>query len=161
MDRVKAAIFSSLGERVIDARVLDLFAGSGALGIEALSRGCTNATFVDNDPAAIKCIRANLTRTRLDGVVVPMDAFRFLQRQGGSQLFDLIFADPPYAKQRGDRDYASELLESASLANVAAPGAVFILEKIPGKSLRESPHWQRTRAKKYGATEVAFFERAP
>src|SRR5205823_6810018 len=65
MDRVKAAIFSSLGEKIIGARVLDLFAGSGALGIEALSRGAASATFVESDLRATETIRRNLEKTRL------------------------------------------------------------------------------------------------
>ncbi len=76
MDRVKAAIFSSLGARVPGARVLDLFAGGGGLGIEALSRGCAEATFVDNDARAVEAIRANLQKTRLAGVGTPVGSLR-------------------------------------------------------------------------------------
>src|SRR5438094_6306407 len=79
MDRVKAAIFSSLGEMVPGARVLDLFAGSGALGIEALSRGSASAVFVESDRRAVEAIQNNLARTRLDGVVRRSDVFDFLE----------------------------------------------------------------------------------
>src|SRR5216110_2538089 len=78
MDRVKAAIFSSLGDRVPRARVLDLFAGTGALGIEALSRGAASATFVENDRRAVESIRRNLAQTRLDGRIHELDVFHFL-----------------------------------------------------------------------------------
>src|ERR1700752_1566225 len=78
MDRVKAAIFSSLGETVIGARVLDLFAGTGALGIEALSRGAAAALFVDEDRQSIGAIEKNLTKTRLSGQVRNTNVFRFL-----------------------------------------------------------------------------------
>src|SRR3979490_2731585 len=78
MDRVKAAIFSSLGEEVIGARVLDLFAGSGALGVEALSRGAASALFVEENSAAIAAIERNLTRTKLEGQVRKQDVFAFL-----------------------------------------------------------------------------------
>ena len=80
MDRVKAAIFSSLGGAVIDARVLDLFAGSGALGIEALSRGATSALFVDENRAAVQAIEKNFIRTKLRGRVVAREVFAFLDR---------------------------------------------------------------------------------
>src|SRR5947207_3503457 len=78
MDRVKAAIFSSLGDAVIGARVLDLFAGSGALGIEALSRGASFATFVEQDRQSIGIIESNLTKTKLSGRVREQDVFTFL-----------------------------------------------------------------------------------
>src|SRR5256885_16848048 len=78
MDRVKAAIFSSLGDRVIGARVLDLFAGTGALGIEALSRGAASAMFVESDGAAIATIERNLAQTGLSGRLRKQDVFDFL-----------------------------------------------------------------------------------
>ena len=99
MDRVRAAIFSSLGERVPEARVLDLYAGSGALGIEALSRGAASATFVENHGPTAGLIRKNLQTTRLDrsgGSVQQMDAMRFLDLYAAPESFDLVFADPPY-----------------------------------------------------------------
>ncbi len=95
-DRVREALFSILGARVQDARVLDLFAGSGALGIEALSRGAATATFVDDDGAAVRAIRANLAAVH-GGDVLRRDATRALRtaRENGWQ-YDLVFLDPPY-----------------------------------------------------------------
>src|SRR5260370_7031817 len=81
MDMVRGAIFSALGDLVIGARVLDLFAGSGAYGIEALSRGAVEAVFVDNHLRSIEAIRLNLTRANPDGKVVRDDLFRFLHRR--------------------------------------------------------------------------------
>src|SRR5256714_10080217 len=78
MDRVKAAIFSSLGEMVIGARVLDLFAGTGALGIEALSRGADSAVFVEEDRQSTAAIEKNLAKTELTGRIRQQDVFRFL-----------------------------------------------------------------------------------
>ena len=95
MDRVKAAIFSSLADKVSGARVLDLFAGSGSLGIEALSRGAASALFVDQDRQAINAIEQNLKKTKLEGKTRQHDVFEFLNRQPGSGSlgqFDLIFA---------------------------------------------------------------------
>jgi 16S rRNA (guanine966-N2)-methyltransferase len=95
-DRVREALFSILGARVEDADVLDLFAGSGALGIEALSRGAQKATFVDNAPAALTTIRRNLEGVQ-GATVVRRDARAFLRdaRENGRQ-YDLVFLDPPY-----------------------------------------------------------------
>jgi 16S rRNA (guanine966-N2)-methyltransferase len=79
MDRVKAAIFSSLGAEIIGARVLDLFAGTGALGIEALSRGAASALFVEKNADAIAAIERNLARTKLEGQIRRQDVFAFLR----------------------------------------------------------------------------------
>jgi 16S rRNA (guanine966-N2)-methyltransferase len=152
MDRVREAIFSSLGDLVAGARVLDLFAGSGAFGIEALSRGATEAVFVDDHVKAITTIQKNLTKTRLQGQVIRADAFRFLA--GNREYYQLVFADPPYAKQSNDRDFAAELLESPDLQ--AAVDGVLILERAPVKTNLPIALWEITRAKRYGATEVLF-----
>ena len=96
-DRVREALFSVLGDRVTDARVLDLFAGSGALGLEALSRGAAEATFVDCAPAAVKAIRANLETLGASAVVRRGDARAFLRAaRAQARHYDLVFLDPPY-----------------------------------------------------------------
>jgi 16S rRNA (guanine966-N2)-methyltransferase len=98
-DRVREALFSILGDRVVDARVLDLFAGSGALAIEALSRGAASAVLVENDRAALDAIRANLeSLSDADAEVVRADALRWLDERRGP--FDLVFVDPPYSSAR-------------------------------------------------------------
>src|SRR5438034_4543279 len=94
MDRVKAAIFSSLGEKVIGARVLDLFAGAGGLGIEAMSRGAAAAIFVESNRTASRMIERNLETAGVSGRVQMRDVFAFLKNASGP--FDIIFADPPY-----------------------------------------------------------------
>jgi 16S rRNA (guanine966-N2)-methyltransferase len=92
-DRVREALFSMLGD-VSGLRVLDLFAGSGALGIEALSRGAASVTFVESDPRAASVIRENLAALGAEGEVTRQDAVVFLTAQRGT--FDLVLADPPY-----------------------------------------------------------------
>ena len=156
MDRVKAAIFSSLAEKAPGARVLDLFAGTGGLGIEALSRGSASAVFVESDARAVDAIRKNFTRTRLQGEVRQMDVFAFLDRAAKPGEFDIVFADPPYAKAPGQRDFGAELLRSATLAAALAPGGIFVLEKPPGAPFPAEMQWRCDRVKKYGATEVAY-----
>lgn len=159
MDRVKGAIFSSLGDLVPGARVLDLFAGSGGLAIEALSRGSASATLVESDRRAVEVIRRNLSKTQLTAEVRTADVFDFLNRASPSvplALYDLIFADPPYAKTPGARDFGDELLRSDILPRLLAPGGMFVLEKMPGKPLPETTGWNCVRLKKYGSTEVAF-----
>ena len=92
-DRVREALFSMLGD-VSGARVLDLYAGSGALGIEALSRGAESAVFVERDQAALAALRRNLDAIGVDAEVRRQDALRFLARPEGA--YDLVFCDPPY-----------------------------------------------------------------
>jgi 16S rRNA (guanine(966)-N(2))-methyltransferase RsmD len=96
-ERVREALFSILGGRIEGARVLDLFAGSGALGIEALSRGAASATFVDSSRAAIAAIRRNLTELDVEAEVIAQRVAAFLERAPNSgRQYDLVFLDPPY-----------------------------------------------------------------
>jgi 16S rRNA (guanine966-N2)-methyltransferase len=160
MDRVKAAIFSSLGELVIDARVLDLFAGTGALGIEALSRGAASALFVDEDAAAVAVIERNLARTKFEGRVRKQDVFGFLRSSQPPEPFRLIFADPPYAKTKSGEAFTQLLLESSELHGLLEPSGVFVLEKRPAEKMAALRLWDITRSRRYGATEVLFLQRA-
>lgn len=122
-DRVREALFSTLGD-VGGARVLDLFAGSGALGLEALSRGAAQATFVDSAPAAIRAIRANLEALGEAADVRRADARAFLRAaRAAGQQYDLVLIDPPYRRASAlARDLA------AALPAVLAPGARVAVE---------------------------------
>lgn len=156
MDRVKAAIFSSLAGAIPGARVLDLFAGTGALGIEALSRGAAFVTFVDENGAAVRAIERNLARTNFSGVVRQQEVFAFLRAAHFDQPFRFIFADPPYDKTQSGQAYTDLLLTNPNIPQFLESDGVFVLEKRPEESLIETPSWQVTRAKRYGATEVLF-----
>jgi 16S rRNA (guanine966-N2)-methyltransferase len=150
-DRVREALFSILAAKVPGACVLDLFAGSGALGIEALSRGAAGATFVDDAGAAIRAVEANLKTVRTAAEVRRTDALRFLgaARDRGAQ-YDLVFLDPPYRQAERLAPALSEALPA-----VLAPGAVAVAE-----SDRRAPldltlplHDER----RYGDTLIRFY----
>jgi 16S rRNA (guanine966-N2)-methyltransferase len=160
MDRVKAAIFSSLGDAIVGARVLDLFAGTGALGIEALSRGAASAVFVEADGQTKALIEKNLAKTNLRGCVRHQDVFHFLQRAPGSGTFQIIFADPPYDKARHGGRYTEMLLNNGALPRLLEPCGTFVLEKWPDETLPEIKLWRVIRRKAYGATEVLFLNRS-
>ena len=160
MDRVKAAIFSSLGEEIIGARVLDLFAGTGALGIEALSRGAASALFVEDNAAAIAVIERNLAKTKLLGQIRRQDVFSFLRSTQTREAFKVIFADPPYEKAKSGGEFTSLLLEDEQLAEMLEPSGIFVLEKRPSEQVPRMPLWKVIRARAYGATEVLFLQRA-
>jgi 16S rRNA (guanine966-N2)-methyltransferase len=123
-DRVREALFSILGARVQDAAVLDLFAGSGALGLEALSRGAARVTFVDSAPPALRALRANLDALGADAEVVRADAVKWLlAASGGERQYSLVFLDPPYRTAA-----ALGAALSDALPAVLAPDALVVSE---------------------------------
>jgi 16S rRNA (guanine966-N2)-methyltransferase len=148
-DRVREATFNALGSLgiVSGAAVLDLFAGSGAMGIEALSRGAVRATFVDHDLAARRAIGTNLAACGLTEAaeIVAAPAERFLAGAGQSRHWDLAILDPPY-----DYDGWPELL-------LELPATVAVLE---GPTAIDPPFgWEVLRAKRYGRTHVVIAQR--
>ncbi len=157
-DRVREAVFSSLQAVVGGARVADLYAGSGALGIEALSRGAVAATFVERDRRACATIRHNLATTRLDAgaTVVVRDVRSALpDLADAGEAFDLVFLDPPY---QVDPDELREVL--AGLPAVLADGGRVRLEEA---AKGPDAHWPEsllvTRVRRYGDTRIVEAER--
>jgi 16S rRNA (guanine966-N2)-methyltransferase len=161
MDRVKGAIFSSLGDAVVEARVLDLFAGSGALGIEALSRGASSVVFVEEDGQSAEIIGRNLAKTKLKGRIRQQDAFDFLGHASGSELFDIVFADPPYEKTEKGERFTEKLLANEELPQLMDADGILVLEKWPAEAVPQMKQWLLVRQKTYGATEVLFLSRSP
>ena len=157
-DRVREAVFSMLGNRLDGAQVLDLFAGSGSYGLEALSRGAVGCVFVESDRAAGPVILANLKKAGLTGGIVagaPVESW--LRARAGP--FDLVFADPPFSKNKGDRDWDALLLESVELPRLMAPHGVFVLESF-AKSAHPPPSgspWTCTVERRYGDIVIRMF----
>lgn len=160
-DRVREALFNILGPLIDGARVLDLFCGSGSVGIEALSRGAASARMVDASKHSVNMARKNLERSRLHGgSVVLSDCLQFVKRDFGQ--YDLIFADPPYCKAIGDRDMIAELLLDR-LADLLAPGGYFIAEAQLGYGVgdahqRDFPGWKLADTRSYGGNTILFYQ---
>ncbi len=158
-DKVKQAIFSSLGERVVGARVLDLFCGTGALGLEALSRGASQALLVDESRFAVDSAMANATRARLEdrAEIRRDDVFRVIEglAERGDR-FDLVFADPPYEKTRGrESSLPKKLLNCSWLVSIVAPTGILVLEHFKGDVFEVPPRWVPGRQLRHGDTVVS------
>lgn len=158
-DRVREAVFSMLGEAVEGAAVLDLFAGSGSYGLECLSRGAKSCTFVESDRAAGPVIQANLKKASLSagGTVVSAPVESWLKGRTGA--FNLIFADPPFLKQKTDRDWDALLLDSADLRGLLAADGFLVLESF-AKSAQPPPSdspWRLAVERRYGDVTVRIF----
>ena len=155
-DRAREGLFSSLGPDVVaDAIVLDLFAGTGAVGIEALSRGAARATFVERSAQAGATIHRNLDITGLaaDAVVQTIDVARFLAGSGRPGApFDLVFCDPPYDMAGSE---VQPLLEALTAGWVADQGGTIVLTRGGRSSMPVIPvHWAVARELRYGDSLV-------
>jgi 16S rRNA (guanine966-N2)-methyltransferase len=154
--KVREAIFDILGEAVAEARVLDLFAGTGALGIEALSRGAAAAVFVEDQPEALQVLRRNLASLDLNAqaqvLSLPVNtALKKLAAKGAR--FSLAFLDPPYGGGR-----AAGALAALAAAALLAPPAWVVVEHSRRESLPESVGGLSQRQlRRYGDTQVAFY----
>jgi len=155
-DFVRQAVFSILGERVERARVLDLFAGSGALGLEALSRGAATCLFVDEHRQAVQVITENLTKSKLPGGrVLRAEVGAFLRRDEAS--YDLIFADPPYVKHPGDADQIGVLLGGDLLRPRLAADGWFIAEVGAHQPSPVADGWSLMTRREYGSSAILLY----
>ena len=154
-DRVKEALFSVIQFDIPAARVLDLFGGTGQLGIEALSRGARSAVFVDHQEKAVSLIRENLRRTHFleQSRVVRSDYLEYLKRC--RETFDLIFLDPPYAEV-----FLENALKCIAQIDILADGGIIVTERPVGKELPyEFPGFTRSKDYKYGKTLITLYRR--
>lgn len=147
MDKVRAAVFNALGDSVKLARVLDLFAGSGSYGFEALSRGAKEATFVDASYEAIKTIKKNAVNLNRENVeILNDDVLSFLSQN--SKDFDIIFADPPYKF-----DIYETLVKTLIERKIISDGGIIVLESERELNINESL-FKSVRFYKYGLAKV-------
>ena len=155
-DRVKEAMFSIIHFDIPGAKVLDLFGGTGQLGIEALSRGATGATFVDQSEAACRLIRENLRRTKFEaaGKVIRGDYLEYLSRC--REQYDIILLDPPYAEV-----FLENALKRITEIDILRSGGIIVAERPVGKELPwDFEGFTRSRDYKYGNTLLTIYRKA-
>ena len=154
-DRVKESMFNIIQDRVYDSQVLDLFAGSGALGIEALSRGASQAVFCDNSLDSIKIIRSNIEKARVvDRSQLVSGDFKKCLRdmKTRKQKFDLIFVDPPYYK-----GLFEEVLETIRTREILKKDGIVIVEHDANTPIEPLEGLEVFKEKKYGITMLTFY----
>ncbi len=154
-DRVKEALFSIIHFDIPGAKILDLFGGTGQLGIEALSRGAASATFVDQSEAACKLIKENLRRTKFEqkGRVVRADYLEYLSRC--REQYDIILLDPPYAEV-----FLENALKRIAEIDILQSGGIIIAERPLGKELPwEFEGFTRSRDYKYGKILLTLYRK--
>ena len=154
-DRVKEALFSIIQFEVPGTRVLDLFGGTGQLGIEAMSRGAQSAVFVDASDVACKLIRENLKRTSFQekSKVIRSDYMNFLKNS--QEKFDIIFLDPPYME-----DFLENSLKMITEIDILQSGGIIVTERPLEKILPfEFPGFTRSKDYKYGKTVLTLFRK--
>lgn len=154
-DRVRETLFNWLAPRVVGARCLDLFAGSGALGLESLSRGADHVTFVERDSAAVRELRERLSEWEATGAQVEQgDAMSFLGGTGGP--YDIVFLDPPF-----DSDAVTVAARLLEQRHWLAPGALIYVEFAARNRLPAlPPSWVATKAKQAGEVGYHLLTRA-
>ena len=154
-DRVKEALFSIIHFDVPTARVLDLFGGTGQLGIEALSRGASGAVFVDEREDACKLIRENLKRTKLESLAKVVRADYLTYLKSCKETFDIILLDPPYAEV-----YLENSLKMITEIDILQSGGIIIAERPLGKELPwDFEGFNRSKDYKYGKTLLTIYRK--
>jgi 16S rRNA (guanine966-N2)-methyltransferase len=152
--RARESIFSILGSRVSGARVLDLYAGTGSLGLEAMSRGATDVMFVESGRQAARCLERNTDRVGLGGYVVQRSVGAFLAAENAE--FDVIFVDPPYADD--DRE-VRDVLEQ--IEGVLSSDGIVVLHRQVRSSIELPEFLHRVDERRYGDAVITMMERAP
>lgn len=160
-DKVREALFSRIFQLIPDARVLELFAGSGAIGLEALSRGAQKVVMVDSSSAAQATMRENAMSTKLADrcsiVASTVDAFLRLNRS----QFDVVIADPPYHREETSVDMVKDLLAGEELSNALLEDGLLVLETHANYRLDLPPTWRLNDDRTYGKSRLWYLFKQP
>ncbi len=156
-DRIKETLFNMIAFDLPDCRFLDLFSGSGAIGIESLSRGAKRAVFVENNKQALACIESNLQKTRLkeNSQIYPIDVLSALKLLGqNKEKFDIIFMDPPYKLT-----FIAEVLQKIIDYDLLADEGYIILERSSNTTIPNAKNLVLWKEKRYKTTTINFFRK--
>lgn len=155
-DKVKGAVFSMLGEAVVGAEIIDLFAGTGALGIEALSRGASRCLFCDVSPQSLALVKRNLDAIGVGNAeIVRGDFKRALMRIGcAGSTRRILFADPPYSA-----GYYDEIMQIVIGCDIINEGGFVVFERSADNPSADYESFEKLRARKYGKTGIDLYER--
>ena len=167
-DRVREALFSSLQTLIPGARVLDLFAGSGAVGLEAWSRGAAEVCWVEESSPVYKVLRENINLVCGDDAetvavrCIKAEVFSFLSKKVKKPKFDFVFADPPYEKTARNTLIPSptELLDAVLSSELLKKSGIMVLEQGSKEMLPDSEGWELIKEKRYGGSQLRFFKLA-
>lgn len=157
-DRVKESLFNIIQERLQSSRVLDLYAGTGSLGLESLSRGCRDVVFVENDPSAVRVLRDNCRS--LDYMeyceILPFDVQKAIEwLSGKKQVFDIILMDPPY-----NREFEVRTISALEQGNLVGDEGIIIVEHLATDEQDERVgNFRRYDLRKYGNTALSFYRK--
>jgi len=164
-DLVKQAVFNSLGVRVTGARVLELFAGTGALSLECLSRGAASTVCVEKSSRHAEVLRRNFETAGFSPELLQLrvqDVFTAVgQLASAAGQFDLLLADPPYGEKnlgRRSTSFAQQLLDDSKLVTLLAPGGIFVLGHTKRDTLALTPWWKELKLLKHGDSVMRFLE---
>ena len=166
---VRQALFSSLADRIPGCRFIDLFAGSGAVGLEAWSRGAGSVCWVETEARAFAVLKDNVTTLcgsepgRTDGQewqALRSDVFRFLGGLRNPVPYDIVFADPPYDR-KGTERWALRLLEGLGSTGLVAGNGFFVMEQAREENELEHPAWDVVTARVYGGTRLTIYKPKP
>jgi 16S rRNA (guanine966-N2)-methyltransferase len=166
-DMVRQALFSSLAARIPGCRFLDLFAGSGAVGLEAWSRGAGQVVWVEGDGRAFRVLQGNIQtlcgsetgKTEdQEWRAVRSDAFHYLRGLRGMESYDIVFADPPYDRTGVER-WSYRLLDELSTGQILAADGFFVMEQAREETEATHPAWDVVTTKEYGGTRLTLYRR--
>lgn len=152
-DRIREALFSSLGPSVVNAKVLDLFAGSGAYGIEALSRGASSCTFVDLEKEPIQCINKNISDLKIDNALVVKSDYKEYLKTLSENQFDLVLLDPPYAM-----DVCNEIVSYLIDNNIVSKSGIIVVE-TDKEFIIDETLFRKVKKFKYGFIHACILRR--
>ena len=152
-DRIKETLFNMIAPYLYDSIFLDLFAGSGGIGIEALSRGAMEAVFVEKNPKAMACVKENLQKTHFErkGMTMQMDVMTALYKLEGEKQFDYIFMDPPYKK-----GFEEEVLSIIDRSSICTEDTVVIVESSLDTEIPDFEKLKVIRVKEYKTNKHTF-----